>query len=244
MSGLNPKEPETTPTEKSALDLVQEEKQKKDQAQALAEQLPKAGIWHRIHEALQEHPFYGPVTDVLYWRDLVRSGLIFSIGCFFFFLVIIGEYSTLTLGSYMMLTVLLVSYGYIKFQTMRGGENPFRDRLQHAEIATKEQVERHVESLWKIIETTKGVLIDVFFTADLVLTLRAASIFFILSLLGKWFQSATLFFVVFVFLFTWPRLYEEKREQIDALWDKISTPIAEKINLILSKVSFGKKKKD
>jgi hypothetical protein len=66
------------------------------------------------------------VTDILYWRDLVRTGLVFSIGCFFFFLVIVGEYNCLTLGSYMALTVLFVSYGYIKFQMIRGGENPFK----------------------------------------------------------------------------------------------------------------------
>lgn len=148
------------------------------------------------------------VIGILYWRDLVRSGLVFSIGCFFFFLVIVGEYSCITLGSYMALTVLLVSYGYIRFQTIRGGENPFkyvceefcssdsntthsmryrtelsstliffcspffRERLQHVEVFTKEQIERHVESLWTLIEATKGVLIEIFFTSDTILTLK------------------------------------------------------------------------
>jgi hypothetical protein len=53
-------ESETTLTEKSAVELVQEEKQKKEQAEVRIEQQPKPGLWHRIHEALQKHPFYGP----------------------------------------------------------------------------------------------------------------------------------------------------------------------------------------
>jgi hypothetical protein len=43
------------------------------------------------------------------------------------------------------------------------------------EVFTKEQIERHVESLWTLIEATKGVLIDVFFTADTILTLKVTS---------------------------------------------------------------------
>jgi hypothetical protein len=53
-------ETETTSTEKSAVELVQEEKQKKEEVQVKTEQQSKPGIWHRIHEALQKHPFYGP----------------------------------------------------------------------------------------------------------------------------------------------------------------------------------------
>jgi hypothetical protein len=64
------------------------------------------------------------------WTDLVKSGLIFAIGCFFFFLVIVGEYSVLTLTSYMALTVLTVSFVYLKMQTMRGNENPFKYALK------------------------------------------------------------------------------------------------------------------
>lgn len=42
------------------MELVQEEKQKKEEVQVKTEQQSKPGIWHRIHEALQKHPFYGP----------------------------------------------------------------------------------------------------------------------------------------------------------------------------------------
>lgn len=65
------------------------------------------------------------VEPVLYWRDVFRSGILFSIGNLFFFLLTVGQYSLLTLVTYVFLTLMLVSYAYITFAQFRGQANPF-----------------------------------------------------------------------------------------------------------------------
>jgi Reticulon len=50
---------------------------------------------------------------VFHWRDPVESGLVFVIVCFFYCLLSFGEYSVITLVSYLLLTGLLVSGLYV-----------------------------------------------------------------------------------------------------------------------------------
>eukprot|EP00029_Vermamoeba_vermiformis_P012943 TRINITY_DN7887_c0_g1_i1.p1 TRINITY_DN7887_c0_g1~~TRINITY_DN7887_c0_g1_i1.p1 ORF type:complete len:217 (+),score=83.97 TRINITY_DN7887_c0_g1_i1:60-710(+) len=214
-----------------------------DQAQQAEQQAQ--GVLHRIIAAVKAHPLYEPVASVFMWQDLVKSGLIFAIGCFFFFLVIVGDYSVLTLTSYMALTVLTVSFVYLKMQTMRGNENPFKDRLQKPDpAATQALVEAHVRAIVEIWEAVKELLITVFFSADIVLTVIATTVLFVTSLLGKWFQPASLLFIEFLVLFVWPRLYSEKKDTIDAFVGKAVGAVKEKVGPILAKLPINKFKRE
>jgi hypothetical protein len=60
------------------------------------------------------------VSDILHWKDIVKSGLLFAIGNFYFFLICCGEYSVVTLSSYLLLALIGVSFGYAKFQAFKG----------------------------------------------------------------------------------------------------------------------------
>jgi hypothetical protein len=64
------------------------------------------------------------------------------------------------------------------------------------------------------------------------------------SLLGKWFQPASLLFLGFLFLFVWPRLYTEKKQTIDAFVGRAVGAIKEKVGPILAKLPLNKFKRE
>jgi len=194
---------------------------------------------------LKEHPFHKPISDVFYWEEIVKSGLVFAIGNFFFFLVVIGEYSVLTLFSYMALTVLAVSFGYLKFQLVRGSENPFIERFQKMDKDTARRfIQQHSEAMYKIWDSIRDGLFSIFFSANISLAVKASLVLFILSLLGKMVQFATFLFIIFLFMFIWPRLYREKHEQIDFIAGKVFGVIQSNIGMVLSKLPIQKFKRE
>ena len=68
----------------------------------------------------------------MHWNDPVQSALVFGIGNFFFFLITYGEYSVLTLFSYLALALIFVCGGYVYVTMLRAhfnkekAENPFQ----------------------------------------------------------------------------------------------------------------------
>ena len=72
------------------------------------------------------------VSALVHWNDPVQSALVFGIGNFFFFLITYGEYSVLTLFSYLALALIFVCGGYVYVTMLRAhfnkekAENPFQ----------------------------------------------------------------------------------------------------------------------
>jgi hypothetical protein len=72
------------------------------------------------------------VSNIVLWRDPVKTGLLFGIFNFFFLLVCWGDYTVVTLESYLLLSLLAVCVGYVNFFVLKAtiggkhGEHPFK----------------------------------------------------------------------------------------------------------------------
>eukprot|EP01098_Paradermamoeba_levis_P002418 TRINITY_DN12809_c0_g1_i1.p1 TRINITY_DN12809_c0_g1~~TRINITY_DN12809_c0_g1_i1.p1 ORF type:complete len:105 (-),score=24.46 TRINITY_DN12809_c0_g1_i1:277-591(-) len=55
----------------------------------------------------QKTPLYQSVSQLVHWKDPVISSLFFSIFLFSFLILLIGDYSFVTLGSQLILSILI-----------------------------------------------------------------------------------------------------------------------------------------
>jgi len=204
----------------------------------------------KITSALRTNPLYSEASYILHWRDPIRTGLIFGIFNFTFFLVTYGEYSIVTLASYLVLALLVAAFGYAngsilyaKFIQGLSVENPLSSRWSNSEPLPRYVVEKHLDSLVNVVNAVLETSRDVFYANFPILSVKVAVIFFILSLLGKWFSGLTLIYIDVLVLFAWPRLYEEKQKEIDQYWNLVNTHIETYTNLALSKIPKLDKRK-
>jgi len=199
--------------------------------------------------SLRASPFYQSLSSLVHWNDPVHTALVFGIGNFFFFLITYGEYSVLTLLSYLALSLILVCGLYANGMMLRAHfkkekvENPFAAKLKDPYVATKFTLEPHADSMIGLLNDTIELARSVLYFTDNYLSLKVAFVIWILSVVGNLFSGLTLLYMVFLTSFIWPRIYQEKQHQIDQAyelaWDKINFYA----NQALEKLPFGKKKK-
>jgi len=204
----------------------------------------------KITSAVSTNPLYSEVSHILHWRDPIRTGLLFGIFNFTFFLVTYGEYSVVTLVAYLVLALLVAAFGYAngsilyaKYIQGLSIDNPLSVRWSNSEPIPRYIVEKHLDSLVNVVNAVLEVSRDVFYANFPILSVKVASIFLILSLLGKWFSGLTLIYIDVLILFAWPRLYEEKQKEIDQYWKLVNTQIETYTNLALSKLPKLDKRK-
>eukprot|EP01114_Cavostelium_apophysatum_P024188 TRINITY_DN93_c0_g1_i1.p1 TRINITY_DN93_c0_g1~~TRINITY_DN93_c0_g1_i1.p1 ORF type:complete len:277 (+),score=55.38 TRINITY_DN93_c0_g1_i1:119-949(+) len=175
---------------------------------------------------LKSDPLYGEVQKILLWRDPVKTGLLFGIFNFFFFLSTWAEYSFVTIVSYLLLTLLCICFGYSNYVVQKATwfqgkrvENPFTERFKDAKFhVSRETVDKHLTTVLDLTNTTIDKFRDVFYCNDNFLSLRFAAYFYLAATIGNWFSGATLVYLVSLGAFVWPRLYEEKQKEIDQFY--------------------------
>jgi hypothetical protein len=197
-------------------------------------------------DAIKTCPLYPGVAEVFLWRDIIRSALIFVIFNFYFFLVCIAEYSVVTLGSYLSLALIGASLAYSKFLAMKGNPKNFiEERVKETDFGvTTETLQRSVESFHKTLEASRKFALRVFSASDKVVTVATAAALLLISQLAKLLSGFGIIYIATLILFIWPRLYEEKKELIDAQAAKVYAQIKEKLEPLLAKVPGLKPKKD
>jgi len=190
------------------------------------------------------NPLYPEVSRVVHWRDPIKSGLLFGIFNFFYFLITYGEYSFLTLVSYLFLALLSVSFGYVNYVVMRANwfqgkkvENPLKEKFKGANFHINKAVgEQHFQTVVDVINTTVDKFRDAFFVSNNLETLKVAGYLYLFAVLGKWFNDSTLLYLVVLGFFIWPRLYEEKQKEIDQFYGIAVTEVKKYSQIALSKV--------
>jgi len=178
---------------------------------------------HRILHAIKKNPLYPVVYDILLWRVPLTSGLYFGILNFFFFLITVGDYTVLSLLSYLHLTILLVCLVYVngtimftKFVKGEEAENPFVARWKDYRFSIpRETLNEHLESFDLLVNALVDLGRDVFYGTKTTLSLKFAGAFWASAIVGNIFSGTTLMYLLFLISFGWPRLYEEKKTEVN-----------------------------
>jgi len=193
---------------------------------------------------LKANPFYNEASKIFHWRDPVRSGLLFGIANLFYILLSWGEYSVVTLTSYLLLSLLLVCFGYANYVVFKASwlqgkkvENPFKEKFKNQKFhLTREAIDKHVDTILDLINLTIDKYRDIFYCTDNLASLKYAFYFYLTATVGDWFSGITLLYLGTLGFFIWPRLYEEKKTEIDH-WAGIAWNEGEKyFQLALSKL--------
>jgi len=193
---------------------------------------------------IKSNSLYLDASKIVHWRDPVKSGLIFGIINFFYFLITWGDYTVVTLMSYLVLALIAVCFAYSNFVVLRAQwlqnkkvGNPFVDRFKNEKFhISKAAAEEHFDTILDILNLTIDCLREALYCTNLVHTAKVAGILYVAATIGDWFSGATLLYLITLGFFVWPRLYEEKQKEIDQVYAIARARAEEYINLGLSKL--------
>jgi len=199
---------------------------------------------HSCLHILRKNPAYHDVSQIFYWRDPVKSGLLFGIFNFFFFLISWGEYTVVTLVCYLLLALLVVCVIYANYVVLKASwlqgqhaENPFKERFKDVKFhMSKETAQKHLDTIVDLVNLTIDTYRDVFYATNLLLSLKYIGYFYLLATIGEWFSGEALIYFTLLGFFVWPRLYEEKQKEIDHFYGIAVTQANVYIQLGLSKL--------
>ncbi|PRQ60280.1 hypothetical protein RchiOBHm_Chr1g0379491 [Rosa chinensis] len=189
----------------------------------------------------------GKPADVLLWRDKKVSGSVLGGATVLWIFFELLEYHLITLVCHMLILSLGVFFLWSNVSSFINKAPPEIPKVQIPEKCVLD-----LASALRI-ELNKGfhVLREIASGRDLRTFLIVIVVLWILSVIGKWFNFLTLFYLSFVLLHTVPVIYEKHDVQIDAFAEKAWIEIKKQYAVfdanVLSKIPKGpvkEKKKD
>jgi len=187
------------------------------------------------------------VEDLIYWKNTIKSGLVFATGLFTFFVLTVGGYTVISLTSNLLLWILVISFAYtngtMMFATFQGKSpvNPHISRWGEDKFnITKETIEEYIECLLPYVNKGIDFAREVAFCTNNMRTLKVIGALWVISIFSNLFSGLTLLFLEFFLAFSIPRLYEMNKQQVDKVaeialsqskiyYEQISKIIMEKV---------------
>eukprot|EP01103_Thecamoeba_quadrilineata_P005912 TRINITY_DN15657_c0_g1_i1.p1 TRINITY_DN15657_c0_g1~~TRINITY_DN15657_c0_g1_i1.p1 ORF type:complete len:220 (-),score=27.95 TRINITY_DN15657_c0_g1_i1:48-680(-) len=174
-------------------------------------------------ELIRANPYYQTISSILHWEDPITTGAIFGFLNIFFFFLIFGGYSFVTLVSYLLIALIVLST-VIEFF----GEHLHRvPNVNHEEIKAfrrdihfeipPEAIDSQLELVHYFLDKGLERLHRAFSVTNKVYTLKVAVALFLFSVVSNIFSNTTLVYLALVFAFAFPRTYQEKKTEIDNL---------------------------
>ncbi|XP_029554489.1 reticulon-1-A isoform X3 [Salmo trutta] len=169
--------------------------------------------------ALQPLMQFPKVVELLYWRDVKTSGVVFGAGLSL--LLSLTLCSIVSVSSYITLALLSVTicfriYKGILQAIQKSDEgHPFKLYLNQDVGLSKETVHKYSDCALARFNTTVIELRRLFLVEDLVDSLKFAVLMWILTYVGALFNGLTLLILGLVGMFSFPIIYEKYKVQID-----------------------------
>jgi len=201
---------------------------------------------HRsVASIIKANPFYTPLKNLCLWRDPIKSGLAFGIVTTSYILLEWFDYTVLSLVSYVEFALLLLCIVYVgaiqmKSSWLKGqaGENPLVAHFSGTSFqVSKESAVRHFDTVFDLYNIGVEQFRAVFFVTRFWRSVGYCIVSYVAAAyVGNWFSGLTLAYLAILVAFSWPRVYEEKKVQIDRLWDTGVTEAKNYFNLAVSKL--------
>uniref|UniRef100_H0WLC2 Reticulon n=1 Tax=Otolemur garnettii TaxID=30611 RepID=H0WLC2_OTOGA len=159
------------------------------------------------------------VVDLLYWRDIKKTGVVF--GASLFLLLSLTVFSIVSVTAYIALALLSVT---ISFRIYKGviqaiqksdEGHPFRAYLESDVAISEELVQKYSNSALGHVNCTIKELRRLFLVDDLVDSLKFAVLMWVFTYVGALFNGLTLLILALISLFSVPVIYERHQAQID-----------------------------
>ncbi|XP_059841939.1 reticulon-1-A-like isoform X2 [Hypanus sabinus] len=203
-----------------------------------------------------DKPFFSPVAheyvmqpavvDLIYWRDIKKTGLVF--GASLFLLLSMTIFSIVSVIAYLGLAVLSVT---ISFRIYKGilqavqksdDGHPFKACLEKDVAVSDELVHKYSDIGLGHVNYVITELRRLFLVQDLVDSLKFTVLMWLLTYVGALFNGLTLLIIALVAVFSIPVVYERHQAQIDHYIGIASKQIKDVTAKIQAKVPGLKKK--
>eukprot|EP01103_Thecamoeba_quadrilineata_P017662 TRINITY_DN6367_c0_g1_i1.p1 TRINITY_DN6367_c0_g1~~TRINITY_DN6367_c0_g1_i1.p1 ORF type:complete len:215 (+),score=41.29 TRINITY_DN6367_c0_g1_i1:49-693(+) len=175
-----------------------------------------------LKDLIRSNPYYRTISSIVHWEEPPKTGIIFLIINTFFILLIFGEYSFVTLVSYVFLALLLISaivsvgmkvIGNVQKQNF---DNPLVNSLQDKDFQIPPSViDSQLELVHYFIDQAINTLLEAFLLRRKSFTLKVAAVLFFLSMVGNLFSNTVLVYLGLLGAFIFPLTYQQKKTEID-----------------------------
>ncbi|XP_032772139.1 reticulon-4 isoform X2 [Rattus rattus] len=214
---------------------------------------PSAGAQGSVDETLFALPAASEpvipssaVVDLLYWRDIKKTGVVF--GASLFLLLSLTVFSIVSVTAYIALALLSVT---ISFRIYKGviqaiqksdEGHPFRAYLESEVAISEELVQKYSNSALGHVNSTIKELRRLFLVDDLVDSLKFAVLMWVFTYVGALFNGLTLLILALISLFSIPVIYERHQVQIDHYLGLANKSVKDAMAKIQAKIPGLKRK--
>nr|XP_015217948.1 PREDICTED: reticulon-4 isoform X4 [Lepisosteus oculatus] len=187
-----------------------------------------------------------PVVDLLYWRDIKRTGVVF--GASLFLLLSLTVCSIVSVCSYLALALLSVTVtfriykGVLQAVQKSDEGHPFKAYLESDVALSEELVHKYSDVALSHLNCGLKELRRLFLVEDLVDSLKFAVLMWILTYVGALFNGLTLLILALISVFSIPVIYERHQAQIDHYLGLVNNQVKDIIAKIQAKVPGLKRK--
>lgn len=146
------------------------------------------------------------------------STVVFVVGNIFFLAITIGKKSVISVLSYAFMIQLALSFVYVNFSKLFVGflgPDFVGTPTLGKPYVTKDSLSKYLETSSRFINSTIDQVKIALFCVDNMFTLKLLAFFYFLSLVGKLISTSTLGYLVFLYTFTVPVIYQHFNKEID-----------------------------
>ncbi|KAJ7384699.1 Reticulon-like protein [Desmophyllum pertusum] len=233
-------ESEYVPDEKEETPAVEDLPTEKTESEEKSEETAPKEFTSRPARWMKEHGVDQKVIDLIYWRCLKKTGIVFATGLVLLFSLTM--YTFLSVVTFFSMALLTVSLLYRVGMTVMGAiqktgtDNPFKTILERDVDIPKEKAVEFVEASIDSINSRTKELRRLFLVEDIVDSIKFGLLLWVLSYVGAWFSALTLVIIGFIVLFSVPRLYEDHQDKVDEYVSMARTQIGSIIEQAKSKL--------
>ncbi|KAM9383441.1 reticulon-4 isoform 2-T2 [Phaethornis superciliosus] len=186
------------------------------------------------------------VVDLLYWRDIKKTGVVF--GASLFLLLSLTVFSIVSVTAYIALALLSVT---ISFRIYKGviqaiqksdEGHPFRAYLESDVAVSEELIQKYSNVVLGHVNGTVKELRRLFLVDDLVDSLKFAVLMWVFTYVGALFNGLTLLILALISLFSVPVIYERHQAQIDHYLGLVNKNVTDAMAKIQAKIPGLKRK--
>ncbi|XP_067421263.1 reticulon-4 isoform X5 [Emydura macquarii macquarii] len=186
------------------------------------------------------------VVDLLYWRDIKKTGVVF--GASLFLLLSLTVFSIVSVTAYIALALLSVTISFRIYkgviQAIQKSEegHPFRAYLETDVAVSEKLVEKFSNAALVHINGTVKELRRLFLVDDLVDSLKFAVLMWVFTYVGALFNGLTLLILALISLFSVPVIYERHQAQIDHYLGLVNKTVRDAMAKLQAKIPGLKRK--
>ncbi|XP_059159583.1 reticulon-1-A-like isoform X5 [Physella acuta] len=197
-------------------------------------------------EATEGSDFQSCLKDLIYWRDVKKTGIVF--GTLMMVLISLAIFTVISVIAYLSLAILTVTFSFVVYKKIMGAVqksqegHPFQPLLDLDIQLNENKLKSIIHSTLKNVNCLTHELRRLFLIEDLVDSIKFGLLLWALTYIGYWFSGMFLIIMDVVLLFTLPKVYETYQVQIDNYIGMAKAQVNNVVNIIQSRLPFLKKK--